>query len=54
VETQAQLDLLRQINCDVIQGYFFSRPLDVQDLEAWLKARPDTGCSQPGSRHDAA
>ncbi|GBQ51489.1 EAL domain-containing protein (plasmid) [Komagataeibacter sucrofermentans] len=54
VETQAQLDLLRQINCDVIQGYFFSRPLDARDLEAWLQAPPDTGCSQPGSQHDAA
>jgi diguanylate cyclase (GGDEF)-like protein len=28
VETQEQLDILRRYNCDEIQGYFFSRPLD--------------------------
>jgi len=28
VETQEQLDILRQYNCDEIQGYFFSKPLE--------------------------
>jgi EAL domain-containing protein (putative c-di-GMP-specific phosphodiesterase class I) len=27
VETQAQLDYLREQGCDQVQGYFFSRPL---------------------------
>jgi EAL domain-containing protein (putative c-di-GMP-specific phosphodiesterase class I) len=27
VETQAQLDLLKQIGVDYLQGYFFSRPI---------------------------
>jgi EAL domain-containing protein (putative c-di-GMP-specific phosphodiesterase class I)/CheY-like chemotaxis protein len=36
VETQAQLDFLRQRGCDSAQGYFFSRPLPPADLVAWL------------------
>lgn len=29
VETQAQLDYLRSIGCDRVQGYYFSRPLPI-------------------------
>ena len=34
VETQNQLDFLREIGCDFIQGYFFSRPIPTTDFEA--------------------
>jgi EAL domain-containing protein (putative c-di-GMP-specific phosphodiesterase class I)/CheY-like chemotaxis protein len=37
VETQAQLDFLRDNNCDGSQGYLFSRALSAGDLKAWLK-----------------
>ena len=37
VETAEQLEFLRANNCDLAQGYFFSRPLAVLDLLAWLK-----------------
>lgn len=37
VETQAQLDHLQQQGCDMIQGYFFSRPLTSQALIDKLK-----------------
>jgi len=40
VETQAQLDFLRQTDCNYAQGYLFSRPLDVVDIEALLKKNP--------------
>lgn len=33
VETQPQVDFLRSIGCDRIQGYFFSRPLPIPDFE---------------------
>lgn len=33
VETQYQLDLLREVDCDIAQGYFFDRPLLVEDFE---------------------
>ena len=37
VETQAQVDFLRGIGCDVAQGYFYSKPLPSVDFEKWLK-----------------
>ncbi|WP_413161062.1 EAL domain-containing protein [Capilliphycus salinus ALCB114379] len=33
VETQAELELLRQYQCDIIQGYLLSRPLPPQDFQ---------------------
>lgn len=40
VEIAVQLEFLRANNCDLAQGYFFSRPLPVLDLLAWLKKFP--------------
>lgn len=31
VETKEQLDFLREISCDIIQGYYFSKPVDFKD-----------------------
>jgi diguanylate cyclase (GGDEF)-like protein len=39
VEDQVTWDLLAGFGCDVIQGYFASRPLPAADLERWLAAR---------------
>lgn len=36
VETQEQLELLKELRCDQSQGYLHSRPLPVQQLEALL------------------
>ncbi len=36
VENQEQLDMLLSLNCDQYQGYFFSRPICVQDLDPML------------------
>jgi len=42
VETELQAGFLRDHGCDEVQGYFFSRPLPVPDLEAFLsKHRPE-------------
>lgn len=38
VETQAQLDILRDQGCDLFQGYLKSRPLDPDALTALLRA----------------
>ena len=35
-ETQAQTDLLREIGCDYIQGYYFYRPLPLKEAEMVL------------------
>jgi len=37
VETQVQLDALRESNCDHYQGFFFSRPVDADALEELLR-----------------
>ena len=37
VETQAQRDFLRSIDCDQAQGYFYSRPLSEQDFVQFIK-----------------
>lgn len=38
VETKAQLERLRDVGCDYAQGYYFSRPLPVQEFEKLLAA----------------
>ena len=37
VETAGQLQLLQQYDCDEVQGYFFSRPLPLKDIEVYLQ-----------------
>jgi diguanylate cyclase (GGDEF)-like protein/PAS domain S-box-containing protein len=39
VETDDQLAFLRENNCDEMQGYLFSRPISVQEIEKLLKAQ---------------
>jgi EAL domain-containing protein (putative c-di-GMP-specific phosphodiesterase class I) len=37
VEDQAALDALRDLDCDLAQGSFVSRPLPPADFAAWLR-----------------
>ncbi|WP_200762264.1 EAL domain-containing protein [Nitrosophilus alvini] len=37
VETKEQFDFLKEINCDIAQGYFFSRPLPAKQFEEFYK-----------------
>jgi PAS domain S-box-containing protein len=36
VETQAQVDLLKDIGCELAQGYFYSKPADAETIELLL------------------
>jgi len=36
VETKEQYDYLKSINCDLLQGYYFSKPLEFADAEKML------------------
>ena len=38
VETAAQAEILRELGCDLAQGFFFHRPLSAEQLEALLRA----------------
>jgi diguanylate cyclase (GGDEF)-like protein/PAS domain S-box-containing protein len=42
VETQSQVDLLRQIGCDSAQGWLFAKPGRPEEIERWL-GQPLTG-----------
>ena len=37
VETKEQMELLKELGCDIIQGYYFSRPLSAEDFKELLK-----------------
>jgi diguanylate cyclase (GGDEF)-like protein/PAS domain S-box-containing protein len=38
VSTQAALDRLTELGCDLVQGYFISRPMPADDFPAWMNA----------------
>ena len=38
VEDQATWEVLRRARCDIVQGYFVSRPVSAADLAVWLSA----------------
>ena len=38
VETKAQRDFLKSINCDQAQGYFYSKPLSEQEFLKFVKS----------------
>lgn len=33
IETKKQLDFLKKIGCDIIQGYYFSKPITINEFE---------------------
>ena len=49
VETGEQLQVLKDLGCEVIQGYYFSRPVPAQEFERFLIRRMDQGAFVPVS-----
>jgi len=43
VETDHELEQLRQFGCDQAQGFLYARPMAAEALEAWLGAARDRG-----------
>ena len=39
VETKEQLDSLKELSVDGVQGYYYARPMDVDGLSSWLTER---------------
>ena len=37
VETKAQLDMLKCMGCQVIQGYYFSKPVPAEEFEKFIE-----------------
>lgn len=42
-ETTAQLDFLRSVGCDAVQGYICARPASPEDTEAFLREQTSAG-----------
>ena len=43
VETEKQLMLLKESGCDLVQGFYFSRPLPAEDFEKLLREKRENG-----------
>ncbi len=43
IETQEQLQLLKAMDCDLIQGYYYSKPLTETDFISMLRRQPFVG-----------
>ena len=41
VETEGQLEILKQGKCELVQGYYFSRPLPPEEFEALIRREID-------------
>lgn len=37
VETEEQLELVREAGCDIVQGFYYSRPIPVEEYEQFLR-----------------
>ena len=48
VETDAQGAFLREVGCDVVQGFGVARPIEADDVPAWLAAHGGTPLAGPG------
>ena len=54
VEDREQLEHLREINCDFVQGYFIARPMPAEETNRWLDERrlaaplPEAVAAGPG------
>ncbi len=40
VETEVQRDILEAMHCNLLQGYYFARPMGPDQLDAWLASHP--------------
>ena len=47
IETQSQIDYLCQVHTDLVQGYYFSKPLPIPEFEAWAAGFHFPGRSAP-------
>jgi diguanylate cyclase (GGDEF)-like protein/PAS domain S-box-containing protein len=52
VETQEELELLRRLGCDLVQGFLFSKPMPVEACEKFLKG--SSASSLHGKRQRSA
>ena len=49
VESQEDWDMLSSFNCDIVQGYFISKPRPAEEITAWIKTVFGLKVNQPAS-----
>ncbi len=49
VEAREQVERLRAVGCDYVQGYFFAKPMPAAEFEELLRVQPPRG-ARPGER----
>ncbi|MBA3589237.1 EAL domain-containing protein, partial [Methylibium sp.] len=45
VENEGQRDILIELGCDELQGFFFARPMSADTLVAWTEGRKPAGAA---------
>jgi EAL domain-containing protein (putative c-di-GMP-specific phosphodiesterase class I) len=43
VERKEQIEALSSIGCELMQGYYYGKPMERPDMEAWLKEHSQAG-----------
>jgi EAL domain-containing protein (putative c-di-GMP-specific phosphodiesterase class I) len=46
VETEADLDVMRALGCELVQGYLLARPMPKAQLPDWVARRPEAAVSR--------
>nr|MCR5370425.1 EAL domain-containing protein [Clostridium sp.] len=54
VETEAQLDSLRELGCDMVQGYFFSKPVPAPEFEPFILQKKEAEKAEEDAERAAA
>ena len=54
VETEAQMNALRDMGCDIVQGYYFSRPVAPEEYEAFIEKKKRRALAPEDEERDAA
>ncbi|MBE6725805.1 MAG: EAL domain-containing protein [Ruminococcaceae bacterium] len=54
VETEEQLHALKSLGCDIVQGYFFSKPVPSRDFEPFILQKKEAEFSEEERRKEEA
>jgi diguanylate cyclase (GGDEF)-like protein/PAS domain S-box-containing protein len=49
IETDLQLNSVKELGCELGQGYLFARPLPPDDVDVWLNARAKAATTEPAA-----
>ena len=52
IETEAALEILLDLDCDMGQGYLFAKPMAMNDWLAWMEARRPTSSEPSGAAQE--